>query len=77
MCHFGAQNGPFAPQKVFLVQTIITFIYILVVFIVQNIKNSYCGSRIMKMHRFGAQYGLFAPNKIFSGKLLISFSSTY
>ena len=78
MCHFGAQNDPFAPQKVFLVQTIIiTFIYLLAVFIVQNIKNSYCGSRIMKMHHFGAQYGLFAPNKIFLGKLLISFSSTY
>ena len=40
MCHFWAQNGPFAMNKIFLVQTIIiTFIYLLALFIVQNLKK--------------------------------------
>ena len=37
MCHFRAQNGLFVLNKIFLVQTIIiTFICLLVLFIVQN-----------------------------------------
>ena len=43
----------------------------------KNFKNSYRGSRVMRMCHFGAQNGPFAPNKKFFGKLLISFSSTY
>ena len=40
MCHFQAQKGPFAMNKIFLVQTIIiTFIYLLALFIVQNLKK--------------------------------------
>ena len=40
MCHFRAQNGPFVLNKFFLVQTIIiTFIYLLAFFIVQNLKQ--------------------------------------
>ena len=40
MCHFRAQNGPFVLNKIFLVQTIIiTFIYLLTLFIVQNLKK--------------------------------------
>ena len=40
MCHFQAQNGPFVMNKIFLVQTIIiTFIYLLALFIVQNLKK--------------------------------------
>ena len=40
MCHFQAQNGPFVLNKFFLVQTIIiTFIYLLALFIVQNLKK--------------------------------------
>ena len=40
MCHFQAQNGPFVLNKNFLVQTIIiTFIYLLALFIVQNLKK--------------------------------------
>ena len=40
MCHFRVQNGPFAPNKIFLVQTIIiTFIDLLALFIVQNLKK--------------------------------------
>ena len=37
MCHFQAQNGPFVMSKNLMVQTIIiTFIYLLAIFIVQN-----------------------------------------
>ena len=40
MCHFWDQNGPFVMKKIFLVQNIIiTFIYLLVLFIVQNFKK--------------------------------------
>ena len=40
MCHFQAQNDPIAPKKNFLVQTIIiTFIYLLALFIVQTLKK--------------------------------------
>ena len=40
MCHFGIQNDPFLLNKMFLVQTtIITFIYLLAFFIVQNLKK--------------------------------------
>ena len=40
MCHFRAQNGPFVLNKFFLVQTIIiTFIYLLALFTVQNLKK--------------------------------------
>ena len=40
MCHFWAQNGPFYLNKILMVQAIIiTFIYLLVLFIVQNLKK--------------------------------------
>ena len=40
MYHFWAQNSPFVLNKIFLVQTIIiTFIYLLTLFIVQNLKK--------------------------------------
>ena len=40
MCHFPAQNGPFVKNKKFLVQTIIiTFVCLLALFIVQNLKK--------------------------------------
>ena len=40
MCHFQAQNVAFVLNKLFLVQTIIiTFIYQLALFIVQNFKK--------------------------------------
>ena len=48
ICHLRAPNGPF-----FLVQIVITFIYILALFIVKNFfKNYHSGSRVA-----------FAPNK--------------
>ena len=40
MCHFQAQNGLFVLNKIFLAQTIIiTFIYLLAIFTVQNFKK--------------------------------------
>ena len=40
VCHFRAQNGPFALNNFFLVKTInITFIQLLALFMVQNFKN--------------------------------------
>ena len=77
MCHFLAQNGPFVLNKNFLVQIIIiTFIYLLPLFIVQNLKKSYSRSRVMRMCHFWAQNGPLAPNNFFFWNL-ISFSSTY
>ena len=39
MCHFQAQNGPFGLNKFFLVQIIITIIYLLALYIVENLKK--------------------------------------
>ena len=39
MCHFRAKNGPFVMNKFFLAQTIIAFIYLLGLFIVQNLTK--------------------------------------
>ena len=50
------------PEQIFLVQTIIiTFIYTLALFTVQNLKNSYSRSRVMRIHHFWAQNSPFAP----------------
>ena len=70
MCHFRAQNGPFVLNKIFLVQTIIiTFIYLLALFIVQNLKkNSSSGSRVMRMRNFWAQNDPFPQMRIFLKK---------
>ena len=66
MCHFQAQIAQFVLNKTFLVQTIIiNFIYLLALFIGQNLKkNSYSESRVMRMHHFWAQNGPFTTNKI-------------
>ena len=79
MCHFRAQNSPFVLNKFFLVQTIIiTFIYLLALFIVQNLKKFLQQIQSYEDAPFWAQNGPFAPNKFFfCGKLLISLSSTY
>ena len=66
----------FGPEMVQLCQTNfflekitnIIFIYLLATFIVQNFKNSYSGSRVVRMRHFWAQNGAFAPNKNFFGK---------
>ena len=58
---FGSKNTQFALNKILLVQTIIiTFIYLLALFIVQNLKKL-SGSRVMRMCHFWTQNGPFAP----------------
>ena len=53
MCHFWAQNYPFAPNKKVLLKIInITFIYLLAPFIVKNLK---CGPRVKMMCHFWTQ----------------------
>ena len=91
MCHFQVQNGPFVLNKFFLVQTIIiTFINLLALFTVQNLKkllqqihsfedvtflkNSSSGSRIM-ICNFWVQNGPFAQMRIFSENLLMNLVS--
>ena len=52
-----------------MVQTvIISFIFLMALFIVQNLKNSYSISRVMRMRHFWAQNGPFAP--IFFWKII-------
>ena len=75
MCPFRAQNCPFVLNKFSLVQTIIvTFIYLLTLFIGQNLKKSLPQ---IQSYDFWTQIGPFAPNQKFFGKLLIQFSSAY
>ena len=63
MCHFWAQIGPFVLNKLFLVQTIIiTFIYLLALFNVQNLKNFLQRNQNYEDAPFLAQNGPFAPN---------------
>ena len=70
MCHFQAQNGPFVLKKVFLVQTIIiTFIYIFLFFIVQNLKIFLQWIQNYKDASFlGPKWSIW-PKKIFFGEL--------
>ena len=72
MCHFWVRNDPFALNNFFLVQTIIiTFIYLLALFSVQNFfKNSYSRSRVIRTHHFLIQNGPFAQNKFFLKKIM-------
>ena len=78
MCHFQAQNGPFVLNKNFLVKTIIiTFIYLLALFIVQNFKKFFELIQSYQDVPFLAKNGPFAPNEFFFEKLLLSFSFTY
>ena len=79
MCHFQAQNYPFVPNKFFLLQTIIiTFIYLLALFIVQNLKKILTADPELWGHTiFGPKIVYLPQTKLFWKKSLISFSSTY
>ena len=71
MWHFLAQNDPFVLNKIFLVQTIIiTFIYLLALFIVQNLKKFLQQIQSYEVCHFWAQNGPFAPNKNFFLKII-------
>ena len=76
MCHFQAKNDPFVLNKIFLVQTFIIFIYLLALFIAQNLKKILTGDpELWGCTIFGPK--MVHWHKIFFGKLLISLSSTY
>ena len=66
MCHFQAQNGPIVMNKIFLVQAIIiTFIYLLAPFIVQNFKKFLQWIQSLRLLDFWTQNDPFAPNIFF------------
>ena len=76
--HFQDQNGSFVLNKKFLVQTIvITFIYLLTLFIVQNFKKSLQRIQNYDDAPFLDPKWSICPKQFFFGKLLLSFSSTY
>ena len=74
MCHFWAQNGPFVMNKIILVQTIIiTFIYLLALLIVHNLKTILQRIQSYEDGQFFGPKWLISPNEIFfSEKLLMS-----
>ena len=66
MCHFPAQNGPFVMNKKILVQPIIiSFIYLLVLFIVQNFKKFLLWIQSYEDASFLAQNDPIAQNNFF------------
>ena len=78
MCNFWAQNSPFVLNKIFLVQTIvITFIYLLALFIVQNLKKySYRKCSYDDSLFFSPKWST-CHKQFFFSELLISFVSIY
>ena len=79
MSHFGAQNSPFILNKIFLAQAIIiTFLYLLTLFIVQNQKKFLQRIQSYKDAPFlGSERSICSQIFFFWKKLLISFSSNY
>ena len=78
MCHFQDQNGPFVIKDFFLVQTIIiTFIYLLALFMVQNLKKFLQRIQSYENVKFSGRKWSICPKQFFFVKLLIPFSSTY
>ena len=79
MCHFQAKNSPICPEQNFLVQTIIiTFIYLLAIFIGQNLKKLLTANPDLWCIIFGPKMAHLPQTNFFFGKKsLISFSSTY
>ena len=70
MRHFLAQNGQFAPNKNFLGKIFI-IIFIDPFHCAEFWKNSYSGSRVMRMRHFLAQNDPFTQTIFFSENLLI------
>ena len=70
MCHFRAKNDPFVMNKKILVQTIITtFIYLLALFNVQNLKKLLQRIQSYEDATFLGPKWSICPQKIFLGKL--------
>ena len=76
MCHFRAQDGIFVLNKIFLEQTIIiTFIYLLALFTVKNLRKFLLQIQSYEDPHFWPQNGSFVPKffwKIIYSHLLIS-----
>ena len=69
MHHFWAQNGPFAPNKLFLENYLYhSHLPISLFCWVKFKKNSSSGSRVVRMHNFWAQNGPFPQIRIFFRK---------
>ena len=79
MCHFQAQNSPICPEQFFLVETIIiTFIYLLALFIGQNCKIFFTvNPELWGCIIFGPKMVHLPQTNFFWKKSLISLSSTY
>ena len=78
MCHFQAQNGQFVLDNFFLVQTIIiTFIYLLALFIVQNLKKLLLWIQSYEDAPFLGPKQSICPRQFFLENYLILISSTY
>ena len=77
MFHFRAQNDPFVLNKIFLVKTIIiTFIYLLALFMVQDLKKFLLRILSYENAPFLDPKWSICP-QFFFGKSIKSFSSTY
>ena len=71
MCHFQAQNDPFVLNNFFLVQTIIfTFIYLLALFVAQNLKKFLQQIQSYKDAPFLAPKQSICPKQIFFWKII-------
>ena len=78
MCRFPAQDGPFVMNKIFLVDIIIAFIYLLALFLVQNLKKILTADPELRGCAIFGPKMVLCPNFFFFfGKLLISFLSAY
>ena len=77
MCYFWEQNSPFVLNKIFLVQTIITFICLLALFIGQNLKKILQQIQSYEDASFLGPKWFICPKQNFFLKKIISFSSTY
>ena len=72
MCHFQNENSPFVMSNFFLVQTIIiTSIYLLALFTLQNLKKFLHQIQSYEDAPFlGPLWSIFASNNFFLGKII-------
>ena len=78
MCHFWTQNDQFALNKIFLVQAIIiTLIYLLALFTVENFKKFLWRIQSYEDVPFLGPKWSTCPKQFFFWKLSLSLSSTY
>ena len=72
LCHFWAQIGPFAPNKIFFLKIInITLIYLLAPFIVQNFQKFFQWIQSYEDAQFLGRKWTISSNEIFFKKKLL------